>query len=363
MPNIELAAGDSSGNERNLGHFLRQSLASGVIVIDIQGQLRAANSRAIEILHLPQSSGIGQEALPEQMRGVIEQSLSRGADLDEQQIVLKGKSGAKIVRVSTVFLSQGKNARLVAIVSDVTGLNDLEQQVERLHRVASAGASAAGMGHEIKNALVAVRTFIDLLIEKHPGNEMAEMASREVRRINSLASQMLKLAGPSKVTFAHARLHDVLEHSFGLIRVQLAQKQIALVRQLNAPRDAIAADTYQLEQAFVNLFHNAIEAMNESGQLSVSTDVTTEAEIAAARPGLAKQPFLRIDISDTGMGIPPENLTRLFDTFFTTKESGTGLGLTITKRIIAEHGGDIQVRSEPGNGTTFSVLLPLAADA
>ena len=362
MPNYEQPAGESSGTERNLGHLLRQSLACGVIVIDIQGQLRAANARAVEILALPQNSGIAQETLPDELRALIEQSLSTGTGIDNHDLVLKTSGAAeRPLRVSTIFLPQGKGARLIAVLNDVTGVQDFEQHVQRLHRVASVGTSAAGMAHEIKNALVAVRTFIDLLIEKHPGNEMAEMASKEVRRINSLASQMLKLAGPSKVTLARVRLHDVLEHAFGLIQVPLAQKQISLVRQLTVRDDGIDADAYQLEQAFVNLFHNAIEAMSEHGRLTVWTDCIPPGNPAHALPDFSSRSVLRVLVSDTGLGIAPENLERLFDTFFTTKECGTGLGLTITRRIIREHGGDIHVQSQLGAGTTFSVLLPAAA--
>ena len=359
MLNNEQPSGDSSGNERSLGQILSQSLASGVIVIDIQGQLRAANARAIEILQLPQGSGIGQEVLPEEIRSVVEESLSSAADINKRQVLLKSANAPDaILHVSTVFLSQGKNARLIAILIDVTGLNNLEQHVQRLHRVASVGTSAAGMAHEIKNALVAVRTFIDLLIEKNPGNEMADMASREVQRINSLASQMLKLAGPSKVTFTRVNLHDILTHAFALIQVQLAQKHITLSRQLTARKTEVEADSYQLEQAFVNLFLNAVEAMSENGRLTVCTECIAPGAPEHTLTEAAGLPLLRIIVSDTGMGIPPENLERLFDTFFTTKESGTGLGLTITRRIIREHGGEIQVRSQIGHGTTFTVLLP-----
>jgi signal transduction histidine kinase len=206
-----------------------------------------------------------------------------------------------------------------------------------------------------------VRTFIDLLIEKHPGNEMAEMASREVRRINSLASQMLKLAGPSKVTLEPVHLHDVLEHALGLVQVQLTEKHITLVRQLRARNAEVQGDAYQLEQAFVNLFLNAIEAMSEGGKLSACTDYfppETANQVYPTRE-LQQHPLVSLTVSDTGTGIPPENLERLFDTFFTTKASGTGLGLTITRRIIREHKGEIQVYSQLGKGTTFTILLPV----
>jgi signal transduction histidine kinase len=214
------------------------------------------------------------------------------------------------------------------------------------------------MAHEIKNALVAVKTFVDLLLKQNQEAELAALASREIRRIDSIVSQMLRFAGPAKPTFAPVRLHDILEHALRLIQYQLEGKRISLRRQFAAAPDWVRGDHYQLEQAFINLFFNAIEAMAPNGQLTVATDLVSPSSPAHTLPDYKSQPLLRVAIRDTGIGIPPENLNRLFDTFFTTKPNGTGLGLPITRRIIQEHKGAITVESELNRGSTFSVLFP-----
>ena len=125
-----------------------------------------------------------------------------------------------------------------------------------------------------------------------------------------------------------------------------------------ATEDVVRGDEYQLEQVFLNLFFNALDAMGPAGRLSVSTEL-----LAAEDSELIGAPALRVRVQDSGIGIPPENLGRLFEPFFTTKSNGTGLGLPITRRIILEHRGVITVASEPGQGATFDIVLPLAGQA
>jgi signal transduction histidine kinase len=226
----------------------------------------------------------------------------------------------------------------------------LEERLARLDRLANMGTLAAVMAHEIKNSLVAGKTFIDLLLEKHPEAELAEVVRREMGRIDAIVSRMLKFGGPPRAGFGEVRLHDILDHSLRLVQPQLEDKAIALTRSFQAASDVMQGDDYLLQQAFVNLLLNALEAMGPHGTLSVSTAVV------ASPPNR-----LRVTIKDSGMGIAPADLARLFEPFFTTKPNGTGLGLPITRRIVLEHGGDITVESQPGKGATFVLLFPASA--
>jgi two-component system NtrC family sensor kinase len=192
---------------------------------------------------------------------------------------------------------------------------------------------------------------------------LAEVVRRELRRIDSMVSQMLKFAAPARPAFAAVRVHDVLDHSLRMVQHQLEGKLISLNRSFNAAPDSIKGDDHQLEQAFVNLFLNAVEAMGMKGSLTVATEIVRTAPEKAAPPETHRHPQLRITIADTGIGIPPENLSHLFEPFFTTKNHGTGLGLPITRRIVQEHHGDISLHSEPNKGTTFSIVLPAGGSA
>jgi signal transduction histidine kinase len=247
---------------------------------------------------------------------------------------------------------------VVVVVNDLTSAKRLEQTFWHVDRLANIGTLSASMAHEIKNALVAGKTFVDLLLEKHQDAELVNVVRREMGRIDAIVSRMLKFVGPAQPKFSEVSLHEVLEHSLQLVQPQLTSKLIALNRSFRAVPDRVNGDDRQLQQAFVNLFLNALEAMGPNGTLAVATELTCAGVGPARRKDFAGQAHVGITIRDTGGGIPPEKMARLFEPFFTTKPTGTGLGLPITRRIIEEHLGDISATSEPDKGTTFRILLP-----
>ncbi|HSY74097.1 MAG TPA: ATP-binding protein [Dongiaceae bacterium] len=224
-----------------------------------------------------------------------------------------------------------------------------QQNLQRLDQLAGLGLLSAGMAHEIKNGLTAIQTFIELLLQKGEDRELAEVVGRELKRIDSLVSQMLRFAAPGRNAFASVNVHILLDHSLLLVEHQISGKLISLKRDFKAAPDTVRGDEYQLQQAFMNLLFNAIEAMGMSGELTVTTEIASDANGARQ---------LQIKVQDTGVGISPENLGRLFEPFFTTKKNGTGLGLAISQRIVNEHGGQISAQSESNKGSTFSILLP-----
>jgi signal transduction histidine kinase len=250
--------------------------------------------------------------------------------------------------------ARDKNHRIVVLLKDFSSTNKLENNLQRLDRLASAGTLSAGMAHEIRNALVAVKTFIDLLVEKNKDDELAEVVRHEMRRVDSIVSQMLKYATPAQPTFASISLHKILDRCLRLAQHRVEDRLIAFERRFDADPDMLKGDDHQLEQAFVNLLLNSVEAINSHGSLTISTEITSDDEGKSGNP----RGMVRIRISDTGTGIAAENMAHLFEPFFTTKRNGTGLGLAVTRRIIEEHSGTIDVNSEPGKGTTFTVLLP-----
>jgi signal transduction histidine kinase len=227
---------------------------------------------------------------------------------------------------------------------------DLQDNLRRLDRLANLGLVSASVAHEIKNGLVSINVFIELLLQKGEDQEMATVVRRELKRIDSLVTQMLRFAAPKSKAFAAVHVHQLLDHSVRLLEHQMTGAMITLQRNYWADNDKLRADESQLQQAFMNLLLNAVEAVGNNGVLTIGT------EIAAGTDGTQR---LKISIHDTGMGITQENLTHLFEPFFTTKKNGTGLGLSITRRIVEEHRGVIEVQSEPGRGSTFIISLLL----
>jgi signal transduction histidine kinase len=222
-----------------------------------------------------------------------------------------------------------------------------EENLQRLDRLANLGMLSAGMAHEIKNGMVAIKTFVELLAQKGEDRELVEVVGRELKRIDSIVSQMLRFAAPKSAVFTTVRVHGVIDHSLRLLQHQMSGKLIAIKCDYRAVPDTVHGDDAQLQQALMNFLLNAIEAMGANGELTVKTEIVEGG-------------FLRIQISDTGTGVSPENLKRLFEPFFTTKKNGTGLGLAICQRIALEHRGAIEVQSEVNKGSTFAITLPLA---
>jgi PAS domain S-box-containing protein len=363
VTDVPSKATEGSEDEKlaNSAEILDQCLASGILAIDSQSRITALSPAAENVLGLTEASTIGQsiEVLPPAIREILQRSLSTGKPALERQLTLHSTAGGdRILRISTTpsHNADGQPAGVVAVLNNVTPARLLDQNLRKLDRLASIGMLTANMAHEIKNAMVAVKTFVDLLIKKNQDASLADIVSREMSRIDSIVSQMLRIGGPARPTFGVIHLHQVIEQSLGLVQHHLEGRRINLVRTLQAAPDIVRADAYQLEQAFINLFFNALDAMGSNGELNVVTEL-----IPPGGTENPNAPMLRVTVQDTGMGIPQENLDRLFEPFFTTKPHGTGLGLPITRRIVQEHRGVITVASELHKGTTFTLLLPSAA--
>jgi signal transduction histidine kinase len=224
--------------------------------------------------------------------------------------------------------------------------------MKRLDRLANLGLLSAGMAHEIKNGMVAIKTFVDLLAKKNPDAELTEVVGRELHRINAIVTQMLRIAAPKSAHFTTVKIHEALDHSLRLLQHQASGKLISIKRDYRAAPDTVRGDDAQLQQAFMNMLLNALEAMGMNGALTVGTEIVN---------GETGARSVKIKIQDTGSGIAPENLARMFEPFFTTKKNGTGLGLAISHGIVLEHHGTIEVQSERNKGSTFSISLPTGA--
>jgi two-component system sensor histidine kinase HydH len=226
---------------------------------------------------------------------------------------------------------------------------DWQDNLRRLDRLANVGLISASIAHEIKNGLVAIKTYAEVMLERGEDTEMAEIVRRELARIDGLATQMLRLSAPRALSHASVRVHPVLDHCLRLLEHQMNSRMIVLKRDYGAVPDTVRGDESQLQQAFMNLVLNGVEAIGNSGELTVRTEI-----IPAATGGRR----LKISFQDTGPGIAPENVARLFEPFFTTKKNGTGLGLAITRRVAEDHQGNIEAVNAPERGAVFILSLP-----
>jgi len=332
----------------------------GIVLLDSRDQVIVMTAAAARMLgRQSKQRGVGTlKQLPSQLQDLIPLARQGRDTLVERRIELAGPGPVNSsLKVEALVVRHGKTRpSVLLLLQDLTAAPRAEQNLRQLDRLASVGALSAGVAHEIRNALVVGKTFFDSLFEKHNDEELVGLVRRELSRIDSLVSQILKFTRPGEPAISAVHLHEALNHSLRLVEHQLKDKAILLDRSFAASDDTVFGNQSQLEQAFVNLLLNAIEAMGPHGQLKVATESRSS---AGRRPRSGKLPgHLRVIIKDDGVGIPPENMGRLFGPFFTTKEQGSGLGLSITRRILHEHGGVITVKSKPNEGAAFSILLP-----
>jgi PAS domain S-box-containing protein len=358
-------------NARIYNETLLQNLTTGVIAANADRRVTIFNKEAEQITGYRADAVIGQplDNLPTILRDILLHTLQSGETQEHQEIALRGPVQNVMVRASSSIF-HARDGRLLGalmVVTDVTALKRLEAQIRRSDRLASLGTLSAGMAHEIKNPLVSIKTFAQLLPERYQDSDFRDTFSsligHEIDRIDSLVNQLLRFARPAKPLLRPMHVHGVVEKSLQLVGHRLYQKQIKLTRHWRANVDTIRADADQLEQVFLNFFLNAMDAMDDGGELNVSTDIrgTDEwFETVGSNGNGAVHEVLRVSIGDNGAGIRAEDIPHVFDPFFTTKDYGTGLGLSVVHGIVQEHGGHIEVESELSKGTTFHILLPLA---
>jgi signal transduction histidine kinase len=234
---------------------------------------------------------------------------------------------------------------------------ELEQQLIASGRLVSLGEITASMAHEFNNPLGIVMGFTqDLMSETDPSDphyRSLKIIDDETKRCEKIIRDLLQFARPKSTDFCPTDVKQIVEKTLGLVANHLYKQKIEAITQLEEDLPKIYADPQELEQVLVNLYFNAIDAMPEGGMLTVG------AKLSLGAPEGPQE--VAITVSDTGFGIPPEDLPKIFQPFFTArKKSGLGLGLPICDRIIKNHGGRIKVESQPGQGTTFEIYLPVA---
>jgi PAS domain S-box-containing protein len=235
--------------------------------------------------------------------------------------------------------------------------DELEQQLIASGRLVSLGEITASMAHEFNNPLGIVMGFTqDLMSEtdpSHPHYRSLKIIDEESKRCEKIIRDLLQFARPKSADFCPTDVQQLLEKTLGLVANHLYKQKIEAIPQVEENLPKIYADSQELEQVLVNLYFNAIDAMPDGGALTVA------AKTILSGSGAPHQ--VVISVSDTGFGISPEDLPKIFLPFFTAKKkSGLGLGLPICDRIIKNHGGRIKVESQPGQGTTFEIYLPVA---
>ena len=398
---------------KNFNESIIQSIGSGLITVDLERRITSFNQAAEEALGWRSYEVVGRYLdeifSPEECRNLststtlefsntsnapprksessksplktsdLATSGTRTSDLDtpdlktlpNREMELQRQDGKTVhVGFSVTPRIDNRNQRVGTIISfrDISLIKQMQAEVLRMDRLASLGVLASGIAHEIRNPLAGIKTVAQTLeedIEPNDGKrEYVARIIRQVNRMDDLLKTLFSYARPKSPVPSKCRVQDIINEVKPFMEQHFDKNGIAFIQDYAPDLPPIYVDFQQIQQVFLNLFLNAIDAMPAGGKLTVSArpvwTILKHGDRHGPRYPRSNQRTLysQVSVTDSGEGIPRENLQAIFDPFFTTKPQGSGLGLSIVYRIIEEHNGDIQVQSEAGKGTTFALLLP-----
>jgi PAS domain S-box-containing protein len=355
--------------------FLTKLIASsvdGIIAADMKGSIIIFNGAAEELLGYTADEVMGKinivdlyppDEAKEVMRKLRGQEYSGVGKLTPQQVTLLNKSGEPIpiqLSASLVYDEGGRELFSVGFFTDLRPRIEMEKQLEETHlqlvnseKMASLGKLAAGIAHEINNPMGGILIYSSLLMEALEGEDARrqdlEKIVQEAARCKEIVKSLLEFSRQTEPKMEPTDINKAIMDDLFFLENQALFHNIEIVKNLETQLPRVRGNASQLKQVFMNIIVNAAEAMHGGGTLTITTGISGDKE------------EIWVDFSDTGEGIPQENLSRIFDPFFTTKGvgKGTGLGLSTSYGIIDGHGGRIDVKSQVGKGTTFRIELPV----
>ncbi len=352
-----------------------QSISDGIIGVDRTYRIRTWNRAMVERYGIAESEVLGRElfeAFPALEREGLRAELDRLLRGESREFNLRHFDHESLRRGRVVQNIRGSALRgptdevegAVMAIEDVTDRVALEQEVQQAEKLAVVGQLAAGIAHQIGTPLNVISGSAEYLMMEggpdRPRPQELEIIVAQTDRITRLIQQLLNFARPARLELRSIELNALLQEALELTEHQIAKGRIVIKTDFQPDLVPIIGDVNQLEQAFLNIIINAWHAMPQGGTLSLRTR-SAPAGDSMRHFGRAGAPGIEAVIADTGTGIQPEHLPRIFDPFFSTKGvgKGTGLGLAISRRIVDDHHGSIEVASEVGRGTAFTIWLPV----
>jgi two-component system sensor histidine kinase AtoS len=334
------------------------SMTNGLITIDLEGKVITLNETAEQILGKGRNEMVGsplEETLGDDLPlyRMMSETLLHEKGIFHSEMELKKEEAELWLTASTSLLTDGEGKKIGAlcIFQDITEIKALEEKLRQADRLAALGTVSAGLAHEIKNPLSAIKTFVQLLPKKFESPSFMEKFNitvpREIDRINLLVEDLLELTRRRIRPMVNLDVNLLILQVIDLHGEEMAKRQILFEDHLDRTIPQIQGDSEKLYRAFSNMVINSIQAMPNGGRLVISSGPDQVSSM------------VKINFRDTGVGMDEETTKNLFNPFFTTKEKGAGLGMALSEKIIEDHRGTIEVISEKGVGTAFVIYLPV----
>jgi PAS domain S-box-containing protein len=349
---------------------------AGVIIVAIneKGDVSLINRKGCQVLGYDEDEILGKnwfdlcvpEADREERKSVFDQVMAgeREEAEDYENTIVNKQGEERIIAWHNTTLrdEEGNIIGTLSSGEDITVRKQTEEELIQSEKMASLGQLAASVVHEVNNPLAGIMVYIKLFQKKYKDQKLQDEKTEEqlskmeneLDRTTRIIRNLLAFARQSEPSMSPVEINKVIDAALPLVENQINLENIVLEKNLDAELPLVQADFDKIQQVLINIILNAIQAMPEGGELSITTST-----VAAVRLGDSYKNAVRIDIKDTGVGIAKENLKKLFTPFFTTKEKGVGvgLGLSVVHGIIGKHNGRIDVDSSPGAGTTFTIYL------
>lgn len=348
---------------RTLKHFsdlIILSITNGLMTLDEKGRIVTFNRKAEEILAVSADDVL--EKTPAEVWGerseisrIAGSGLADGQTVTGKELTLAVADADLIVELNTspIVEADGKSMGLLVLFDDLTEKKALEDRVRRADRLAAMGTLAAGLAHEIKNPLTAVRAFVQMFPDKYAKEDFRDKFNRivpkELDRVNILLENLLDLVRKPKLKISTLKTYDTIDHVLGSLEPEIEKRNILVSCLGREAGHMVLGDESYLERAVHNIVLNAVQAMPAGGRLTIETAAVSDKE---------GKKTVEITVTDTGPGIPAEQVSDIFNPFYTSKEKGTGLGLAVTNKIIEDQGGNVRVHSQRAEGTAFTLSLP-----
>ncbi len=345
-------------NLRTLHQDIVENIPSGIVTLDLEGKIASFNQTAQRIIGLTADEIQGKYWRETAFReiealGEFFSTPTPTFSVDPQELIVPGQGGRSIpigINLTPLKSSEGRLIGLVGIFQDLTARKMTEARLRQADRLTTAGQLAAGLAHEVRNPLAAISGCVELMKEEGTAKpRLLDIVLRETERLKLVTGQFLDFAKPTPLSQRPCHLVALVEESIVLLEKSCdSAHPVTFSLRQEADDVMVAGDPDQLKQVLWNLGLNAIQAMQTGGQLSIAI-CRHDADNGDG--------WVTIELTDTGRGIPPDEIERIFDPFYTTRPGGTGLGLTITRKIIDNLGGRIEVAGREGGGSTFRIFL------
>jgi PAS domain S-box-containing protein len=336
-----------------------ESMTDGIMVADANHNLIEMNKSAERLL--PVLGGdrlerpVWQCVDDEDISAFLRRSLEGHDRVNDREFTLDAQGSLRTLAISLMpLVNQGRITGSLIHIEDTTEKRSREARLRRAESLASLTTLSAGVAHEIKNPLASMSIHVQLMKKTMKGQEKVEpgklthhldVLSEEIERLNGIVVDFLFAVRPIHLELSSVDLNAFLSEVFDFLQYELKENNIDADLKLEDRLPKLSLDPRLMKQVVLNLAKNAIHAMPQGGKITVITERENDT--------------VKLSIQDSGEGISPENLQKIFEPYFTTKESGNGLGLTLAFKIVKEHQGEIQVQSKPGKGARFTIILPI----